>query len=67
MDEAALYIEDLKFEPQSLIREDDIEVYLRGVCYRNKINRVVNKFMSRFKWTPMERRFEIFERAITHH
>lgn len=51
----------------SLIREDDIEVYLRGVTYRNKINRVVNKLMSRLKWLPMQKRYDIFEEAVTKH
>jgi hypothetical protein len=31
--------------PQSLIREDDVEVYIRGVVYKNKVSRVVNKFI----------------------
>jgi hypothetical protein len=47
-----------------LIREDDIEVYMRGVTYRNKINKVVNKFMSRMKWVPLRNRYDVFERAI---
>jgi len=47
-----------------LIREDDIEVYMRGVTYRNKINKVVNKFMSRMKWVPLRNRYDIFEKAI---
>jgi len=47
-----------------LIREDDVEVYIRGVSYRNKVNKLVNKFMSRLKWMPLERRFEIFTLAV---
>jgi len=37
---------------------------MRGVAYRNKINKVVNKFMSRMKWIPLKSRYEIFEKAI---
>ena len=55
--------EDDAMAPQSLIREDDIEIYTRAVSYRNKVSRVVNKFMSRLKWMPLQHRFEIFERA----
>lgn len=50
----ALYVENIDLAQQSLIREDDIEVYTRGVTYRNKINRVMNKFLSRLKWLPMQ-------------
>jgi|LauGreDrversion4_2_1035121.scaffolds.fasta_scaffold346694_2 hypothetical protein len=62
--QGALYVEKFDLPPQSLIREDDIEVYMRGVTYRNKINKVVNKFMSRMKWVPLRNRYDIFERAI---
>ena len=51
-------------EPQSLLREDDIEIYTRSVSYRNKVSKVVNKFMSRLKWMPMLHRYEIFEKAL---
>lgn len=49
-----MYVEKFDLAPQSLIREDDIEVYIRGVSHRNKINKLVNKFMSRLKWLPMK-------------
>lgn len=60
----SLYVENSDLAPQSLIREDDVEVYIRGVSYRNKVNKLVNKFMSRLKWMPLERRFEIFTLAV---
>jgi hypothetical protein len=50
-----------------LIREDDIEVYIRGVTHRNKINKLANKLMTRMKWLPMLSKYEIFEKAITAH
>jgi hypothetical protein len=36
-----LYVENKNLKAQSLIREDDIEVYLRGVSYKNKVGRLV--------------------------
>jgi len=63
-DKGALYVENFDLDPQSLIREDDIEVYIRGISYRNKVNKLVNKFMSRLKWLPMERSFDILEKAV---
>jgi len=60
-----MYVEKFDLAPQSLIREDDIEVYIRGVSHRNKINKLVNKFMSRLKWLPMKQKYEIFENSIT--
>ena len=49
--------------PQSLIREDDIEIFTRGVSYRNKVSKVINKYMSRLKWLPMQHRYKIYEKA----
>lgn len=49
------------------MREDDIEVYMRGVAHRNKLNKVVNKFMARLKWLPMLNKQQIFESAISEH
>ena len=62
--EGSLYVENVDLEPQSLLREDDIEIYTRSVTYRNKVSKVVNKFMSRLKWLPMLHRYDIFEKAI---
>ena len=64
---SALYVEKFDLLPQSLIREDDIEVYIRGVTHRNKINKLANKLMTRLKWLPMLSKYEIFEKAITAH
>lgn len=65
--QGALYVENFDLDPQSLIREDDIEVYIRGISYRNKINKLVNKFMSRLKWLPMEQRYDILTQAVKMH
>ena len=59
----SLYVENIDMAPQSLIREDDIEIYTRAVSYRNKVSKLVNKFMSRLKWTPLQHRYTIFENA----
>jgi len=60
----SLYVEKVDLLPQSLIKEDDVEIYIRGVTYSNKVSKVVNKFISRLKWLPLEKRYEIFEKAI---
>lgn len=65
--QGALYVEKFDLAPQSLIREDDIEVFMRATSYKNKINKVTNKFISRLKWVPMKHRYEIFEKAIEGH
>ena len=51
--EGSLYVENVDLQPQSLLREDDIEIFTRSVSYRNKVSKVVNKFMSKLKWLPM--------------
>jgi hypothetical protein len=56
-----LYVENIDMAPQSLIREDDVEIFTRGTAYRNKVSRVVNKFMSRLKWLPLQHRYDIYE------
>jgi hypothetical protein len=48
----------------SLIREDDVEVYLRQVTYDQQVNRVMAKFLSRLKWLPLYRRFDIWIDAV---
>ena len=63
-DANALYVEKFDNPAQSMIREDDIEVYIRGVTYANKTTRAINKFMSRLKWFPMLKKYEIFEKSI---
>ena len=66
-DGGSLYVEKFDLMPQSLLREDDVEVYMRGVAYRNKILKTVNKLMSRLKWVPLRSKTDIFERAIEEH
>ena len=61
--EGSLYVEKVDMLPQSLIREDDIEIFTRGVSYRNKVSKVINKYMSRLKWLPMQHRYDIYEKA----
>jgi hypothetical protein len=51
-------------KPQSLIREDDVEVYLRGTSYRGKLLKLMNKFLSRLKWLPLQSRYEVYESAL---
>lgn len=48
---------------QSLIKEDDVEIFLRATTYRNKVSKVVNKFLSRLKWLPLQHRYDIFEKT----
>jgi len=62
--EGSLYVENVDLKPQSLLREDDIEIFTRSTSYRNKVSKVVNKFMSRLKWLPLMHRYEIFEKAL---
>ena len=62
--EGSLYVENVDLEPQSLLREDDIEIFTRSTSYRNKVSKVVNKFMSRLKWLPLQYRYQVFEDAI---
>ena len=66
-DAGALYVENFDMPPISFLREDDLEVYVRGTTYRNKINKVMNKFISKLKWLPLEKKYEVFEKAIESH
>jgi hypothetical protein len=58
---SALYVEKFDLKPQSLIREDDIEVYIRQVSYRNKVAKLVNKYIARLKWLPLKHKQQIYE------
>ena len=62
--EGSLYVENVDLEPQSLLREDDVEIFTRSTTYRNKTCKLMNKFMSRLKWLPMLHRYNIYEKAI---
>jgi len=48
----------------SIIRRDDIEVYLRSVTYDQRVNALMSKFLARIKWLPLYRRFDIFIDAV---
>jgi len=48
----------------SIIRRDDIEVYLRSVTYDQRVNAQMSKFLARIKWLPLYRRFDIFIDAV---
>jgi hypothetical protein len=56
-------VEDKDMPGQSLIKEDDVEIFLRATTYRNKVSKVVNKFLSRLKWLPLQHRYDIFEKT----
>jgi hypothetical protein len=60
----ALYVEKFDLPPQSLLREDDFEVYFRQTTYRNKVTKAVNKFLSRAKWIPATKKFDIYQNAL---
>jgi hypothetical protein len=64
MGENPPYIENYEIAPQSLIREDDCEVFLRATTYRNKLTKVVNKLCSRLKWLGLNEKYLIYEAAI---
>jgi hypothetical protein len=46
------------------VRADDIEVFVRGTTYRNKVNKVMNKFLARLKWVALQSKNEIYEKAV---
>jgi hypothetical protein len=58
------YFINLLKEPMSIIRQDDVEVYMRQVAYDQKVNRLMSKFLARLKWLPLYRRFEIWTDAV---
>jgi hypothetical protein len=43
------------------VRADDIEVFVRGTTYRNKVNKVMNKFLARLKWVALQSNLDIFD------
>jgi hypothetical protein len=61
---AALYVEKDDAPAQSLLREDDIEVYIRQVSHRNKCGRLMQKYSSRLKWLALHKKHAIFEKAV---
>ena len=60
----SLYVENSDLEPMSIIRQDDVEVYLRTVTYDQKISKLMTKFLARLKWLPLYRRFEIWSDSV---
>ncbi len=50
-------------EHHSLLRQDDLEVYLRLTTYMNKTTRPIFKIANVIKILPLSRRYEIFKRA----
>lgn len=62
--QSSLYVENVEIDPQSMIREDDIEVYIRGTTYKNKINKTTNKLISHLKWVPMRDKSKIFAASV---
>ena len=60
-----LYVEIKDIPPQSAIRSDDLEVYMRHTAYSLKINKLVNKFIARLKWVALTQRFDIYDAAVT--
>jgi hypothetical protein len=60
----SLYVENTDLEPMSIIKQDDIEVYLRTVCYDQKINKLMTKFLARLKWLPLHARFDIWNETV---
>lgn len=48
----------------SIIRRDDVEVYLRTVTYDQRVNQLMSKYLARLKWMPLYRRFEIWTDAV---
>jgi hypothetical protein len=59
-----LYVENTDLEPMSIIKQDDVEIYLRSICYDQKINRLMSKFLARIKWLPLQARFDIWNETV---
>jgi hypothetical protein len=55
-----LYVEVPCKDPNSLIRQDDVESYIRTTTYQNKLFRGSMKFVNNIKWMPYLKRFEIW-------
>ena len=51
-------------DPISVLRLDDIDVYLRQITYEEKISRSAERFMHRAKWLPLSHRFEIYKKSV---
>jgi hypothetical protein len=60
----AQYVENADIKQQTLIKEDDVEVFVRSTVYKNKVNKTLNKLISRLKWIANKSKFEIYEQAV---
>ena len=57
-----LYIEKTtQRSVNSAIRQDDFEVFLRQKTYQRKLNRLANKLVSKIKWLPYSKRFDMWQ------
>jgi hypothetical protein len=56
-----LYVEAPDKYINSVIRQDDIEVFLRLETYRGKLFRLSEKLVDSIKWLPYSHRFDIWK------
>jgi hypothetical protein len=56
-----LYVEAPSKYISSVIRQDDIEVFLRIETYRGKLFRLSEKLVDSIKWLPYSHRFDIWK------
>ena len=63
-EETKLYIEKTEDRSiNSVIRQDDFEVYLRQKTYHNKLNRQAKKLINQIKWLPFLKRYEMWKES----
>jgi len=58
-----LYVEAPERSVNSVVRLDDVEVYLRIQSYRSRLYRLPEKLAVAIRWLPYSRRFDIWERS----
>ena len=51
---------------QSVLRPDDIDIYLRCITYEERIAGTADKFVQRAKWVPLVHRFEVYKDSVQH-
>lgn len=56
-----LYVEAPEKCINSVVRQDDVEVYLRIQTYRNKLYRAPEKLAASIKWLPYSHRFDVWK------
>lgn len=59
----SLYTESHRKDPLSCLRMDDFEIYLRCQTYDLKLNRAIEKFISRVKWLPISAGLDVFKES----